>query len=223
VWLAKTDHRAHSYSSETLAGIIIRSGRFKTPFWTRLHLPWRTQQDLLTRRSLGLDIATHWSSRWRRSVHDQFEESWCPLCARPSSGPHQEERESFAHILFECPSLALHAAEVAAVASQLTAQLGGLTLYKNTHSVQWPDLPLEVRLGLLMGNRLACFTYTFADPALASDWLGRFLTATQRPISTLLKERKALVQVRFPDSPMFPSSQTSACSIQSPSHLDTPS
>ncbi len=100
---------------------------------------------------------------------------------------------------------------------------GGLTLYKNAHSVQWPDLPLEVRLGLLMGNRLPCFTYTFAEPALASDWLGRFLTATQRPISTLLKERKSLVQVRFPDSPMFPSTQTSACSSQPPSHLDAPS
>jgi hypothetical protein len=34
VWRAKTDHRAHSYSSETLAGIIIRSRRFKTLFWT---------------------------------------------------------------------------------------------------------------------------------------------------------------------------------------------
>jgi hypothetical protein len=159
---------------------------------------------------------THWSSRWRRSVHDQFEESWCPLCACPPLGPHQEERESFAHILFNCQSLAQQAAEVAAVASQLTAQLGGFTLYKNAHSVQWPDLPLEVRLGLLMGNRLPCFTYTFADPALASDWLWRFLTATQRPISTLLKERKSLVQARFPDSPMFPSAQSSARSSQPP-------
>ncbi len=34
VWLAKTDHRAHLYSSETLAGIIIRPRRLKAPFWT---------------------------------------------------------------------------------------------------------------------------------------------------------------------------------------------
>jgi hypothetical protein len=118
------------------------------------------------------------------------------------------------------------AAEVAAVASQLTAQLpgpGGLTLYKNAYSVQWPDLPLEVRLGLFMGNWLQCFTYTFGEPALASDWLRHFLTAMQQPISTLLKERKSLVQARFPDSPMFPSAQTLACSSQPPSHLDAPS
>jgi hypothetical protein len=168
-----------------------------------------TQQDLLTRRSLGLDIATHWPSR-RRSVHNIFEESWCPLGARPLAGPAREERESFIHILTDCHALAPHAVIVAASAHASVEQLGGITLYQDASPLKWANLPEEVQLCLLMGNRLPCFSYTFQDPEQASAWMNQFLVSTQQPLAALLRSRKALILDCFPDSLLLPSSQTSA-------------
>jgi hypothetical protein len=143
-------------------------------------------------------------------VHDVFEESWCPLCARPLAGPPREERESLIHILTNCHALAPHATIVATAAHASVVQLGGITLYKDAFPLQWADLPEEVQLGLLMGNRLPCFSYTFQDPEQASAWVNRFLVSTQQPLSALLHSRKTMIRERFPDSLLLPSAQTSA-------------
>jgi hypothetical protein len=106
--------------------------------------------------------------------------------------------------LTDCQSLFPHAAEVQATSSRMTAQLGGITLYKGAVPVPWSSLPEEVQIGLLMGNRLPCFTYTFQEPKQANTWISQFIIATQQPMAALLKARKALVLERFPTVPMLP-------------------
>jgi hypothetical protein len=209
-WLAKTDHHTFTYKSKTLAGLLSCPVYHKASYWSKISLPWKTQQDLLTRCSLGLDIATHWPSRWRHSVHNIFEESWCPLCACPLAGPAQEERESFIHILTDSHALAPHAVIVAAAAHALVDQLGGITLYKDASALKWADLPEEIQLSLLIENCLPCFSYTFQDPKQASAWMNLFLVSTQQPLAALLHSRKALILDCFPNSLLLPSAQTSA-------------
>ncbi len=106
--------------------------------------------------------------------------------------------------------MAPHAVIVAAAAHALVDQLGGITLYKDASLLKWADLLEEVQLGLLMGNWLPCFSYTFQDPEQASAWMNQFLVSTQQPLAALLHSRKALILDGFPHSLLLPSAQTSA-------------
>jgi hypothetical protein len=126
-WLDKTVHRAFSYKSETLAGLLSRPVYHKASYWSKLSLPWKTQQYLLTRRSLGLDIATHWPSRWRRSGHDVFgmgEPVSCFYTATPVSPVTQQKNYVSRAVprlslVAQCPNLSETSATVTIASSTL--------------------------------------------------------------------------------------------------------
>ena len=179
-----------------MAGLFDSNTRPKRQEWMQLQLSVFTQQSLLSLRSLGSDLATHTSNRWRTS-EDPYEESWCPLCARPPEGAALEEPESFHHFLFECPELTQFSAQALVAAKNRVREAGGLILAQKKDRLEWNDLPSNVRIGLLLGNWLPCLDLSFTTPQLARSWFTFFLDSTHKEMGKIWKARLKLIEDRY--------------------------
>jgi hypothetical protein len=95
-WLDKTDHRACSFKLETLSGLSEILKVYVKASWLELHLPTPIAQRLLRRRVLATDLDTHTPSS--RKNGEDYEESYCALCARKEGcGKSEENQESMSH------------------------------------------------------------------------------------------------------------------------------
>lgn len=197
-WTNKTGHRANAYREESMSGLPDPEQRPKKHKWISLPISLRAQQNLLTLRALGSDLATHMSSRWQKEG-DDYEEAHCPLCSRPSQEESEEAQESIFHMIWECPDLQTHSLAVRMAAARTVAQVGGLALAdgKAVPRLQWPQLPTEVRLGLFMGNWLPCLSYSFPNKEEAKRWFATFLENTHSGMGALWKARLELINPRY--------------------------
>jgi hypothetical protein len=153
-WLDKTDHRAHSYKTETCSGLPEVPLITTKATWLSLQQPVPVQQRLLQRSALATCLETHTPSARRGLREEDYEESFCPLCLTlDSTYTPDESQEIMAHSLWECEHLRTEQVNLALHATQFVLDKGGIPTSDNlAASLQWPDLSRESKMGLLMGN-----------------------------------------------------------------------
>ncbi len=164
-WLMVTDHRAHTYATETLAALETPHSRSHAAPWIKLHLKPQTQQQLLEQRTMGTDLATHTPTGQRKN-HDPYPESFCPLCARIShAGRTHQQKETFEHMSMDCPHLAKEQETLHNSAHQFTSQYGGLRTTKTSLPLLWSQMERRVQIACLMGNFSPTLKNTLSEPA----------------------------------------------------------
>ena len=201
--------------------MIATPARDAMAWWLSLPLPTRTQQLLLQMRALASAIETHTPTsqrkpltppksktattrtakkRPRRDAENPYEESWCPLCARiPIQGKTAENTESLTHVLFECQHLHQQQRELEIRAQEWVHQQGGLPLTKDEAPVQWGDLPLPTRLGLLLANPVAPLLYACPEPKVRKLKMADLVLNTSDTIRMILKRRAELIAIHYPE------------------------
>jgi len=203
-WMHQTDHRANSYCLESLAALPTVPSRTASAFWISLPLQLHTQQHILQLRVLASPISTHTPSRKRAAPRnknaDPYEESWCPLCARiPVHCKLDEARETLQHLFFECPHLHQEQQEIHNIATAKVALLGGLRLTLTGEQVPWAHLPIQQRLGLLLGNPTTALLHSGLDLAPRKQWLTSFLDDLDSSQRRLLLARTRLITEYYPE------------------------
>ena len=202
-WAEGNTHRTRAYVTDTLAGLPPCPQPGKTPTWLKCQLPLGVQQRLLQRRVLATDLATHTPSR-RRSAHDPFVESFCPLCARIRVAGHtQQITETFTHFASECPPLRTQQEHLHSTLSDFLEEHGGVLRdpAKLSHpeiTTKWADLPEETRVGLLMGNEVPAMALVFTDKHERREWMLQLLVAAHEPLHLLFAHRDHLITALYP-------------------------
>jgi hypothetical protein len=193
-WLARIDHRAHSYKSESLSALTTPPKVYVKAPWLSLRLATTIQQRLLQRRALATDLHTHTPCSHRDN--EDYAESFCPIClVAPDS---QEHQETMAHMLWECPHLSAEQDQLDKILAAFVREQGGLPIRKSKSVAQWKDLTDKVKLGLLMGNHISELHTLSNNYADIQIWITQFLAIADAPLTLLWKKRALLVVKAFP-------------------------
>ncbi len=143
--LLTPDHRIRSYLSESLACLPATPSRVAKASWLQLQLSRGAQTTLLKLRVLASDLASHISERERRG-NNEYEESFCPICARSIPKPPDADMfEDLHHLTTSCQQLTLHQTPLHLTVTAEVAKLGGLRLHLASPATTWPNLPTDLQ------------------------------------------------------------------------------
>jgi hypothetical protein len=207
-WLGKTDHRACSFKTETLSGLSDIPKVYVKASWLELHLPTPIAQRLLRRRVLATDLDTHTPSS--RKNGEDYEESYCALCARREGcGKSEENQETMAHFLWECIHLGPEQTVLEETLTRFVLDNGGIPSANLGPTLQWKDMSDTDKLGLLMGNHIPAINHISNEYTIIQNWRTAFLEAADSPLNTLWKKRAQLIVETFPEWSISSSDPTS--------------
>jgi hypothetical protein len=196
--LLTQDHRLRSYLSESLACLPATPSRAAKASWLQLQLSRGAQTTLLKLRVLASDLASHISEReWRGN--NEYEESFCQICARSTPKPKDADMfEDLHHLTTSCPQLIPQQSPLHLTATAEVANLGGLRLQLAGPPTTWPDLPTALQTALLLGNPVPALLFTIPEESDRKAWHAHFLESTLPHIRTLFKARQERIAVLYP-------------------------
>jgi hypothetical protein len=196
--LLTPDHRLRSYLSESLASLPATPSRAAKASWLQLQLSRGAQTTLLKLRALASDLASHISERARRG-NNEYEESFCPICARSTPKPNDADMfEDLHHLTTSCQQLSTQQTPLHLAAAAEITKLGGLRLQKAGPVTAWPALPTLPQTALLLGNPVPALLFTIPDESDRKAWRASFLESTLPHIRTLFKARQERIAVLYP-------------------------
>jgi hypothetical protein len=207
-WLEKIDHRACSFKTETLSGLSDIPKVYVKASWLELHLPTPIAQRLLRRRVLATDLDTHTPSS--RKNGEDYEESYCALCARREGcGKSEESQETMSHFLWECNHLGPEQTVLEETLTRFVLDNGGIPSANLGPTLQWKDMSDTDKLGLLMGNHTPVINHISNEYTIIQAWRTAFLEAADSPLNKLWKQRAQLIVEIFPEWSISSSDPTS--------------
>jgi hypothetical protein len=197
-WLEQINHRACSFKSETQSGLSEIPKVYVKASWLELHLPTPIAQRLLRRRVLATDLDTHTPSSHKNG--EDYEESYCALCARREGcGKSEENQESMSHFLWECKHLGPEQTVLDETLAQFVLNNGGIPSANAGPIRQWKELPDTDKLGLIMGNHIPTINHISNDYTVIQNWRIAFLEAADSPLTKLWKKLAQLIVETFPE------------------------
>jgi hypothetical protein len=198
--LLTPDHRLRSYLSESLASLPATPSRAAKASWLQLQLSCGAQTTLLKLRALASNLASHISERERRG-HNEYEESFCPICARSTPKPKDTDMfEDLHHLTTSCQQLSTQQTPLHLAAAAAVATIGGLRLQMAGPVTTWPALPTSLQTALLLGNPIPALLFTMPEEADSKAWHTQFLESTLPHIRTLFRARQERIAVLYPPS-----------------------
>jgi hypothetical protein len=152
----------------------------------------------LRRRVLATDLDTHTPSS--RKNGEDYEESYCALCARREGcGKSEENQESMSHFLWECNHLSPEQTVLDETLTWFVLDNGGIPSANAGPIRQWKDLPDTDKLSLIMGNHILAINHISNEYTAIQNWRTEFLEVADSPLTKLWEKRAQLIVETFPE------------------------
>ena len=197
-WLLATTHRARTYYKNTLNAVLPQKYPDELPEWLSLNIPLRAHQRLLQRRVMATDLATHIPTSQRGE--NDYEESFCPLCARnPGPQGESEKRETFNHLIRDCESLQPEQAALTDALQETWSALHPSNSPVAPPPTPWTDVPRKTQRAVLMGQPDVWLAQHFPDPPHIPAVLSYMIRAADPHLTTLFRRRAQLIRERYPE------------------------